>query len=267
MIRRIAPLLAITMAATACAISQQQEVEMGAQYATQIDTQLPLMKDAQVNGFINTLGQQLAAVSDSRGLAWHFAVVDSKEVNAFAVPGGWVYINRGLISRAATMDELAGVIGHEIGHITLRHTVQQMQQSQKVGGGLMALCTLTKVCDSKGGQAAIDLGGTALFASFSRQDEAQADDEGVRTSVKARIDPQGLPKMFRILLAERQTNPGAVDAFFATHPLAEDRIAATTKQIASYPPAEVRGLTVDTEAFRSLKRRLAALPPSPAPRK
>jgi predicted Zn-dependent protease len=259
-------LIALALATSACAISQQQEVQMGAEYATQIDTQLPIMRDAQVNNYINALGQQLAAVSDSRGLAWHFAVVDSKEVNAFAVPGGWVYVNRGLITRAATMDELAGVLGHEIGHITLRHTVQQMQQSQKVGGGLMALCTLTKVCDSKGGQAAIDLGGTALFASFSRQDEAQADDEGVRTSVKARIDPQGLPKMFRILLTERQSNPGAVDAFFATHPLAEDRITATTKQIASYPAAQVTGLAVDSEGFRALKRRLAQLPPSPAPR-
>lgn len=263
---RAATLFAIALSATACAISQQQEVEMGAQYATQIDTQLPIVRDAQVVSYINTLGNSLARVADTRGLTWRFAVVDSKEVNAFAVPGGWVYVNRGLITRAQTMDELAGVLGHEIGHITLRHTVQQMQQSQQVGGGLMALCTLTRVCDSGAGQTAINLGGTALFASFSRQDEAQADDEGVRTSVKAGIDPQGLPKMFRILLAERQSNPGAVEAFFSTHPLAEDRIAATTKQIAAYPPAELRNLVVDNEAFRSLKRRLAQLPPSPAPR-
>jgi predicted Zn-dependent protease len=263
---RGALLLAIGVFASACAISQQQEVQMGAQYATQIDTQLPIVRDAQVVSYINTLGNSLAKLADTRGLVWRFAVVDSKEVNAFAVPGGWVYINRGLIARAQTMDELAGVVGHEIGHITLRHSVQQMQQSQRVGGGLMALCTLTKVCESGAGQTAINLGGSALFASFSRQDEAQADDEGVRTLVKAGIDPQGMPKMFRILLSERQSNPGAVDAFFSTHPLAEDRITATTKQIASYAPSAVRGLVVDNEAFRSVKRRLASLPPSPAPR-
>ena len=265
-IRRSATVLGLACAATACAISQQQEVEIGARYATQIDTQLPLIRDPQVVSYVTALGNSLAAVSDSRGLTWHFAVVDSKEVNAFAVPGGWVYVNRGLIARASTMDQLAGVLGHEIGHITLRHSVQQMQQSQQVGGGLMALCTLTKVCASGAGQAAINLGGTALFASFSRQDEAQADDEGVKTAVKARIDPQGIPKMFRVLLAERQSNSGAVDAFFATHPLAEDRITATTKQIAAYTAAELRGLATDTQAFQAMKRRLASLPPSPTPK-
>ena len=180
---RITVLFAVTVTGAACAISQQQEVQLGAQYAAQIDTQLPLIRESHVVTYINALGNQLAAVTDARGLAWHFAVVDSKEVNAFAVPGGWIYVNRGLIARAVTMNELAGVMGHEIGHVTRRHTVQQMQQAQGVNGGLMALCTLTKVCDSGASQAAIDLGGTALFAKFSRTDEAQADEEGVATLV------------------------------------------------------------------------------------
>ena len=251
----------------ACAVSQQQEVAMGQQYATQIDTQLPLIRDGQVNQYINALGQSLAAVTDTRGLTWRFQVVDSKEVNAFAVPGGWIYVNRGLIERANNMNEVAGVISHEIGHVTLRHTVQQMQQSQEVNGGLMALCTLTKVCDSGAGQAVIGLGGNALFASFSRQDEAQADDEAVKTTVKARIDPNGVPAMFRILLSERQSNPNAVDAFFATHPLDEARIEATTKEIAAYPASELRNLQVNSTAFNTFKRRLMSLPPSPTPKK
>lgn len=263
---RSAALLGLTGGFAACAISQQQEVQLGNEYAMQIDTQLPIVRDAQVNAYITALGNALAAVSDTRGLAWHFTVVDSKEVNAFAVPGGWVYVNRGLIARAVTMDELAGVLGHEIGHITLRHTIQQMQQSQKMGGGLVALCTLTKVCDNGAGQAAVELGGSALFARFSRQDESEADVEGVKTSVKARIDPQGMPKMFRILLAERQRDPSAVDAFFSTHPLAEDRIAATSRQIAAYPAAQLRDLAIDTDAFQQMKRRLASLPPSPTPK-
>lgn len=263
---RLTVLLGLAVTSLSCAISQQQEVELGAQYATQIDTQLPLIRDTRVVSYITALGNQLAAVTDTRGLTWHFAVVDSKEVNAFAVPGGWVYVNRGLIARAQTMNELAGVLGHEIGHVTRRHTVEQMQQSQKVNGGLMALCTLTKVCDSGAGQAAINLGGTALFAKYSRDDEAQADEEGVATLVKARIDPNGIPWMFRILLAERQSNPSAVDAFFATHPLEESRIATTLKQIAAYPPAQLRGLQVDSDAYQSMRRRLASLPPSPTPK-
>jgi len=263
--RGIALALLATVAVS-CAISQQQEVDMGAQYATQIDTQLPLIRDAQIVNYINTLGNALAAVTDTRGLTGHFSGVDSKEGNACAVPGGWVYVNRGLIARVTSMDQLAGVLGHEIGHVTLRHTVQQMQQSQGMNGGLMALCTLTKVCESGVGQTAINLGGTALFASFSRQDEAQADDEGVKTVVKARIEPRGIPEMFRILMNERKSNPGAVDAWFATHPLEEDSITATTKQIAAYPAASIKGLTIDTQAFQNFKRRLASLPPSPTPR-
>ena len=239
---------------------------MGASYAAQIDTALPLIRDAQVVSYINTLGDKLAAVTDTRGLSWHFAVVDSKEVNAFAVPGGWVYVNRGLVERAQTMDQLAGVVAHEIGHVTLRHTVKQMQQSDQVNGGLVALCTLTSVCDSGAGQSAINVGGSALFAKFSRTDEAQADAEGVKTTIKAGIDPHGLPSMFKILLAERATNPSAVDAFFATHPLEEDRITATNAQIAAYPASQLRNLTIDTQAFQQFKRRLAAMPPSPTPK-
>jgi predicted Zn-dependent protease len=263
---RIAALLGLAVSSLSCAISQQQEVELGATYATQIDTQLPLIRDSRVVAYITALGNQLAAVTDTRGLTWHFAVVDSKEVNAFAVPGGWVYVNRGLIARAQTMNELAGVIGHEIGHITRRHSVQQMQQAQGMNGGLMALCTLTKVCDSGAGQAAINLGGTALFAKYSRDDEAQADEEGVATLVKARIDPNGIPWMFRILLSERQSNPSAVDAFFATHPLEESRIATTVKQISAYTPTQLQGLQVDSDAYQSMRRRLNALPPSPTPK-
>ena len=263
---RRAVVLVLSLTTASCAVSTQQEVQMGANYATQIDTQLPIVRDAQVVNYISTLGNALASVTDTRGLTWHFAVVDSKEVNAFAVPGGWVYVNRGLIARAQTMDQLAGVLGHEIGHVTLRHTVQQMQQAQGVNGGLMALCTLTKVCESGASQAAINIGGTALFASFSRQDEAQADDEGVKTSVKAGIDPNGVPEMFRILLSERRSNPSAVSAFFATHPLEEERITATLKQIAAYPPSQLRNLRVDAAAFQQVKQRLLSLPPSPEPK-
>ena len=260
----LAAVFSLALALSACAISQQQEVAMGQQYATQIDTQLPLIRDPQVVNYVNALGRELAAVTDTRGLTWHFQVVDSKEVNAFAVPGGWIYVNRGLMERVQTMNQLAGVIAHEIGHVTLRHTVQQMQQSQKASGGLMVLCTLTSACRSSAGQAAINVGGSALFASFSRQDEAQADDEAVKTTVKAGIDPRGVPSMFRILLNERKTNPSAVDAFFATHPLEEARITATTREIAAYPANQLRNLRVDSDAFQQAKRRLRSLPPSPA---
>jgi predicted Zn-dependent protease len=263
--RAVAGCLAAVLAS--CAVSQQQEVELGANTAAQVDAQLPLVRDAAVVNYITTLGNQIARVTDTRGLTWRFTVVDSREVNAFAIPGGWVYVNRGLIERAATMSELAGVLGHEIAHVTLRHSVQQMQQAQGANVGVGLLCTLTGVCESGAGQAAVGIGGSALFAKFSRSDEREADAEGVATVVKAGIHPAGIPTMFGRLLAERKSNPGGLDAFFSTHPLEEDRITATESQIAAYPASQLQRLTKDTQAFQTFRRRLLALPPPPPPKK
>ena len=123
------------------------------------------------------------------------------------------------------------------------------------------------MCESGASQAVINVGGSALFAKFSRSDESEADAEGVATTVKAGISPAGIPEMFRLLLSERQTNPGALDAFFASHPLEEDRITATEAQIAKYPSSQLQRLTKDTPAFQTFRRRLLALPPSPTPKK
>lgn len=253
--------------AAACGVSQQQEVELGAGAAQQVSTELPLMRDAAVVNYITTLGNQLARVTDTRNLTWYFFVVDSREVNAFAIPGGWIYVNRGLIERASNMSELAGVLGHEIGHVTMRHSVQQMQQAQGANVGVSLLCTLTNVCEGGAGQAAIGVGGSALFAKFSRSDEREADTEAVRTTMKAGISPAGIPAMFRILLSERKSNPGALDGFFASHPLEEDRIAATEAQIAGYTAAQLQRLTKDTRGFQNFRRRLLSLPPPPVVKK
>ncbi|HEX6316598.1 MAG TPA: M48 family metallopeptidase [Gemmatimonadaceae bacterium] len=250
-----------------CGISQQQEVELGASTAAEVSAQLPLIRDATIVNYITTLGNQLAAATDARGLTWHFTVVDSKEVNAFAVLGGWVYVNRGLIERATNMSELAGVLAHEIGHVTRRHSVQQMQQAQGANVGLALLCTLTGACESGASQAAINIGGSALFAKFSRSDEAEADAEAVSTTIAAGISPNGIPSMFQLLLNERKSNPSALEAFFATHPLEESRIAATRARIATYAASQLQRLTTDTRAFQAFRRRLMALPPSPAPKK
>ena len=258
--------LVLAAAMTACAISQSQEVQLGASYAAQIAAQLPLVRDPQVSDYITTLGNKLAKATDTRGLSWHFTVVDSKEVNAFAVPGGFIYVNRGLIEQAQDMSQLAGVLGHEIGHVTKRHSVEQMQQAQGANVGVTLLCTLTKVCNSGAASTAINAGGTALFAKFSRTDESEADEEGVRTVIRAGINPKGIPDMFRLLMRLRQSNPSGLDAFFSTHPLEESRIAATEAQIAAYPASQLRNLQSDTQAFQAFRRRLLALPPSPVAR-
>ena len=250
-----------------CAVSQIKEVQMGTSEADQIAKQMPLITDPEVLRYINVLGDSLAKVTDQRGLDWHFNIVDSREINAFAIPGGYVYINRGLIERAESMSQVAGVLGHEIGHVTRRHSIKQMQKSQGANVLTSAGCLLTRVCASGIAPAVANIGAAGLFAKFSRSDEAEADAEGVRTTIKAGIDPNGIPEMFRILLEERQSNPSAVSTFLASHPVEEDRIAATEALIRTYPERSLEGLTKDSQNFHAFKDRLATLPRAPEAKK
>jgi predicted Zn-dependent protease len=250
-----------TACATAGSVSQQQEVQLGQQYAGQINQQLPLVQDPEVNRYINVLGDSLAHVTPRADLDWHFYIVDSPEVNAFAVPGGFVYVNRGLIERAQRMDEVAGVLGHEIGHVVLRHSIKQMAQQQNANTVVGLGCALTNACNGGLAGAAVQLGGGAIFAKFSREDEAQADQEGVIFTTRAGIDPRGIPEMFQILLDERKSRPDAFSAFFASHPLEESRIRATEAQIQQMvPAATLARLTKDTENFHRFQNRLRSLP-------
>jgi predicted Zn-dependent protease len=259
--------LALAVTLTGCGVSTQQEIEMGQQYAQQINSQLPIVNDPEANRYINLLGDSIARLTSRTDIPdWHFYIVDSKEVNAFAVPGGFVYVNRGLIERTQRMDQLAGVLGHEIGHVVRRHSIKQMQQQQGANIGVTLACVLTRICDNQAGQAAIQVGGTALFAKFSRGDEAEADAEGITNVVRAGISPNGIPEMFQILLNERSSNPSAVEGWFSTHPMEEDRIAATRAQIAQISPAILRTLSTDSQRYQSFKARIRSLPPSPTPR-
>ena len=268
--KRLLTGVALAVTLTACGVSTQQEIEMGTQYSQQINSQLPIVQDPELNRYINVLGDSIARLTSRTDIteanAWHFYIVDSKEVNAFAVPGGFVYVNRGLIERTQRMDQLAGVLGHEIGHVVKRHSIQQMQQQQGANIGVTLACVLTSICNNQAGQAAIQVGGTALFARFSRGDESEADEEGIRNVIRAGISPNGIPEMFQILINERQSNPSAVDAFFATHPLEESRIADTQRLIATYDPAILRSLATDSKNYQTFKARVRSLPPSPTPR-
>src|SRR3982750_2958542 len=202
--------IVITCSLVGCGISQQQEVQMGQEYAQQINAQLPIVQDPELNRYINVLGDSIAGLTSRKDLDWHFFIVDAKEVNAFAVPGGFVYVNRGLVERADNMSEVAGVLGHEIGHVVRRHTVKQMEKEQGANIGVTLACVLTSVCNSQVAGAAINIAGGAVFARFSRQDEAEADQEGFNNVVRAGISPVGMVTMFQKLIAERRSQPGAV---------------------------------------------------------
>ena len=262
--KRILTSALLTVTIAGCGVSTQQEVQMGQEYSAQINAQLPIVRDPAINQYINVLGDSIAGLT-SRGqeLEWHFYVVDAPEVNAFAVPGGYIYVNRGLIERTQKMDQLAGVLGHEIGHVVKRHSIKQMEQMQGAQIGVTLGCVLLNACNSDLAQAGINVAGGAIFAKFSRDDEAQADEVGVDNVVRAGISPNGIPEMFQILINERKSNPSAVENWFATHPTEESRIADTQRLIAKINPAILRTLTVDSPAFHTFKARVQALPPSP----
>jgi beta-barrel assembly-enhancing protease len=255
--------LAALMVAVACSTSQTEEREMGAADAAKVDSQLPLVHDSAINAYINTLGHSLTAHTSRADLDWRFAVVNSPEVNAFALPGGFIYVNRGAIEQADRLDQLAGIMGHEVGHVVERHSVQQMQQVKKDEVGIVMLCTLTHVCRTIGGKVLVGVAAEGKRAHYSQHDEAQADSEGVVNTVRAGIDPEGLPSFFQKLLDKQAQEPTAVEVFFSTHPTDQSRVAATRALIAKTPGANNPALIRDTPEFHAIQERVKQLPSPP----
>lgn len=262
---RIRTLVALVFAG-ACSVSDQQEVAMGEQDAAEVNSQLPLLTNSDIVGYVDALGQRIASKTSRADLKWHFYVVNTEDVNAFALPGGFIYVNRGLIEQSDRLDQLAGTLGHEIGHVVRRHAVEQMKKQTGANIGVSLLCTLTRICEHASSQIVINAAGSALFARYSRHDEAEADSEAVVNVVNAGIDPRGIPELFQVLIRERERAPTRLDAFFASHPLEESRIRATEQQIAQIDPNRLKGLVADDDAFHAFKNSLVALPPPPKPR-
>ncbi|MBA3645095.1 MAG: M48 family metalloprotease [Gemmatimonadaceae bacterium] len=246
-------------AVAACSVSQDQEVAIGKQNAEEINAQLPIIQDAAISGYIQALGESIAKKTSRADLDWHFYVVNTQQVNAFALPGGYVYVNRGLIESADRVDELTGTLGHEIGHVIERHSVKQIQSKEKANAGIAIVCTLTSLCNSGLAQVAVNVGGGAMFAKHSRADELQADSEAVVNVVQAGYDPEGIPALFEALLKQRQYQPTKVEGWFASHPMEEQRIARARQLIDEMPAGKDR-LVRDDAAFHDLKARIAALP-------
>jgi len=248
-----------------CGVSTQQEVQMGQDEAQQVNAQLPMVQDAQIQNYVNALGNRIAHLTSRADLNWQYQVVNSDVVNAFALPGGFIYVNRGVLERASNMSELAGVLGHETEHVVRRHSVKQMEQAQGANVGVGILCALTGVCQSGLAQAAINVGGTAVFAKFSRTDEIQADEGGFNNVMRAGISPRGMLTFFQKLLAEEQQSggSGATAAWFADHPGTTDRIADIQRMLNQVPASQLNSLQVNDAGFASMKARLARLGPAP----
>ena len=261
-VSRIAAAISL-IAIASCEVSNDKEVAIGTETAHQMKNELPIVNDPYIVRYINELGDTIASHTSRSDLDWHFFVINSHQVNAFALPGGFIYVNRGLIEATSKADELAGVLGHEIGHVIQRHSVKQMQNQQKVGAVAEIACTLTDLCESHLGQAAINIGGTAVIARYSRADELEADSEAVENVHKVNIDPEGIPSLFEVLMQQRRTEPTIVDEWFSTHPLEESRVDHSRSLIARSGADQARGLMRDIPSYSEFKRRVSLLPEPP----
>lgn len=265
-IRRWAGVLALSGVATGaggCAPSLQEEVQMGRQYAAEINQQLPIVEDAAVHRYINQLGNQIAQRADQRGLQYTFYVVNSDVVNAFAVPGGFIYINRGLINRAENVSELAGVLGHEIGHVVARHGVDQMVRMQRAELGVNLAYVLLGRAPSGVEQAGLQVGAGAFFARHSREAEHEADELAIQYLTRGGINPMGVVTFFQKLMQDQQRAPSRVEQWFATHPLTQERVEATRRSVEAIPAAQRQNLTTNTQAFQQFQARVRQLPAAP----
>jgi predicted Zn-dependent protease len=253
----------LTTMPVACSVSERDERELGSSEAASIDSQVPIVHDSAITQYVTKLGRSLTANTGRTNIEWRFSVVNVWPVNAFALPGGYVYVTRGLIEQSDRLDELAGVMGHEIAHVVRRHSVKQIQEGRKQDAGLVLLCSLTGLCGTLGGAIAVQVGADAHSAQYSQRHEAEADSVGVHLIGRAGIDPVGLPLFLEKVLAQRAEQPTPLEAFFASHPTDESRIAALRREIAVL--GSPTGLIRDTPEFQAFRQRVRALPLPPPP--
>lgn len=253
-------LVAGTVILAAC-VSTQQELQMGQEYSAQINQQLPIVENAAIHRFINTLGNRIQRQPGNRDIPYTFYVVNIDQVNAFAVPGGYVYINRGLIERSENLSELAGVVGHEIGHVEARHSAEMLERMQAAQVGLAIGSVLLGRQPEGVAGAAVQVGAAAYFSHYSREDELEADAIAVRLLPGVDIDPRGIETFFQKLLEDQERTPSVLEQWFSTHPLTQDRIDQVRHLINRMDlPA---GLQVQSQAYEEFKARVKALPPPP----
>ncbi len=230
--------------------SLESEIRMGREYAQLVDSQAKLVDDPMVTEFVNRLGQNLVRNSDAQ-VPFTIKVIDSDEVNAFSLPGGFLYVNSGLILAADDEAELAGAMAHEIAHVSARHATRQMTRSQLetllsiplvlVGGGAgMAIQSIARV--------AVPLS----FTKFSRSFEAEADYLGIEYMYKAGYDPQALVSFFEKIQAQEHGKAGRLARAFASHPQTADRVTKSQAEIARILPVREE-YVVTTSDFDTVK--------------
>jgi predicted Zn-dependent protease len=241
----------VTGEAERTVMDESSEIALGKKQHEEVLKEYGVYKNAAVQAYVNTLGQRLAAQSHRKQLQWHFTVLDSPEINAFALPGGYVYVTRGIMAYMGDEADLAGVIGHEIGHVTARHGAQRATKQQNAGLGVFAASILGAVLESQGvagagqaaGQAAQSVA-AGLIASYGREQELQADGLGAEYLSRTRYDPRNMIAVINVLkdqerfaadLAREQGRPPPSGSnWLASHPSNDQRLQIITQLANQY---------------------------------
>ncbi|HEX9729035.1 MAG TPA: M48 family metalloprotease [Gemmatimonadales bacterium] len=228
-------------------IGETGEIAMGREYDQQVVAQMGLYPDQALQQYIQQLGSRLAATSERPDLPWTFRVVDDPVVNAFALPGGFIYITRGILAHFQSEAELAAVLGHEIGHVTARHSVNQASKQQLAQIGLVVGMVLKPELQQYAGVASAGLG--LLFLKYGRDDERQADDLGLRYMRRANYDGRRMPNVFSMLERVSQASGGGgTPEWLSTHPNPENRRERIERAITTLPTDSL-GTLVNAESY------------------
>lgn len=230
--------------------SREKEMQIGRELALEVEQQVKLVTDPVITEYVNRVGQNIVLHSDAK-VPFTIKVIDSDEVNAFALPGGFFFVNRGLVLAAESESELAGVMAHEIAHVTARHAMENQGKGSLIGYGMLATIILGvpvagPILQNGGGI----LGGLAML-KFSRGAEEEADRLGVQYLYAAGYDPTGMATMFEKLASQNKKKPGTLAKLFSTHPQSTDRRDSSLALVARFPEKEE--YVISTSEFQRVR--------------
>lgn len=233
--------------------SKEREAALGRQLAMEVEQQTKLVEDPAINEYVNRVGQNLVLHSDAK-VPFTIKIIDSDEVNAFALPGGYFFVNRGLIMAADNESELAGVMAHEIAHVAARHAMENQGKASAMNYGMLAGIIFGGGIASTVLQNAGGIFGTLGMLKFSRGAEEEADRLGVQYLYAAGYDPNGMATMFEKLASQNKKKPGTLAKLFASHPQPTGRREASIALVARFPEREE--YVISTSEFQRVKNRL-----------